>query len=234
MGLFDKLFGKKESNQKPFLETPIDEYKRQQEGGVNVGQSIYPTFKRKDDPKVNMLKGSQDVIKIDFLDDLYLCFNLDMGDRYEMVQNSLLEKTNLTIDELKGAATRNLINKINANCKVGVEDFSQNIPNAKPFYSVKFDNDLNATIFLIDNFWETTAKEITKSDRVAVSMPAKNLIYFSDMRLMESFRTMRPLGKHMFNASKEDGIHLTDKTYIRKGGKWILFLDTEEQMAELW
>lgn len=234
MGLFDKLFGKKENAQKTSLETPIEEYKKKQEGSVNIGQSIYPIFKRKDDPKINLLKGEQEVIKIDFLDDLYLCFNLDMGSHYEMVQNDILQKTNITFDDLKAAAIRNLINKINTSCKVGVEDLSQNIPEAKPFYSVQFDNDLNSSIFLLDNFWETTAKEITKSDRVAVSMPAKNLIYFSDMRLMESFMTMRPVGKHMFNASINDGIHLTDKTYIRKDGKWILFLDTEEQLEELW
>jgi uncharacterized protein YtpQ (UPF0354 family) len=234
MGLFDKLFGKKEEKTKSILETPVEEYKKKQEGSVNIGQSIYPVFKRKDDPKINMLKGSQAVIKVDFLDDLYLCFNLDMGTHYEMVQNELLEKTNLTIDELKSASIRNLINKVNTNCKVGVEDFSQNISGAKPFYSVQFDNDLNASIFLIDDFWETNGKEITKSDRIAVSMPAKNLIYFSDMRLMESFRTMRPVGNHMYNASIEEGIQLTEKTYIRKDGKWILFLDTDEQLAELW
>lgn len=234
MGLFGKLFGKKEDKPKTTLETPIEDYKKEREGSVNLGQSIYPIFKRKDDPKVNLLKGNQDIIKVDFLEDLYLCFNLDMGSHYEIIQNELLEKTNLTIDELKAAAIRNLVNKINVDCKVGIQDFSQNIEGAKPFYSIQFDNDLNAMMFLVDDFWETTAKEIAKSDRIAVSMPAKNIIYFSDMRLMESFRTMRPVASHMFNASIEDHIQLTDKTYIRKDGKWILFLDTDEQMAELW
>jgi len=131
MGLFDKLFGKKENTQKTSLETPIEEYKKKQEGSVNIGQSIYPIFKRKDDPKINLLKGEQEVIKIDFLDDLYLCFNLDMGSHYEMVQNDILQKTNITFDDLKAAAIRNLINKINTSCKVGVEDLSQNIPEAK-------------------------------------------------------------------------------------------------------
>lgn len=234
MGIFDKIFKRKENSLKTTLDTSIENYKKQIEGGLNIGQSIYPVFKRKDDPKVNLLKGSQDVVKIDFLEDLYLCFNLDLGHHYEMIQNELLEKTNLTIDQLTNTAIRNLVNRINQSCKIGVEDFSQDIPAAKPFYSIHFDNDLNAMAFLIDGFWETTAKEITKSDRIAVSMPARNLIYFSDMRLMESFRTMRPVAAHMFSASIEERIHLTEKTYIRKDGKWILFLDTEEQMEELW
>ncbi len=234
MGLFDRLLGRDPKKASPTLKTPIEEYKKQQEGAVNIGQSIYPIFKRKDDPKIHLLKGEQDIIKIDLLDDLYLCFNLDMGTHYEMIQNDLLQKTNLTIHELKAAALRNLVNKINLGCRVGTEDFSENIPQAKPFYSIQFDSNLNAMMFLVDDFWETTAQQIVKSDRIAIAMPAKNLIYFSDMRLMESFRTMRPVATHMFNASIEDGIHLTDKTYIRKDGKWVLFLDTEEQMADLW
>ena len=234
MGIFDKLFGNKRKVNKTLIETPVDEYKKSQEGGISIGQSIYPVLKRKDDPKIHILKGNQGVIKVDFLDDLYLCFNLDMGTHFEMVQHDLLEKTSLTIEELKNTAIRNLTKKINESCKVGVEDFSENIPDAKPFYSVQFDNDLNASILLLDDFWETNAKDITKSNRIAVTIPAKNLIYFSDMRLMESFRTMKPVGTHMYNASIEDGIHLSDKTYIRKDGKWILFLDTDEQLAELW
>jgi uncharacterized protein YtpQ (UPF0354 family) len=233
MGLFN-IFKKKEQISKTTLNTSIEDYKKQNEGSVNIGQSIYPIFKRKDDQKINLLKGKQEVIKIDYLEDLYLCFNLDLGDHYEMVKYDLLEKTNLTIEELKSAAIRNLVNKINIDCKIGIEDFSENIKDAKPFYSIHFDNNLNSMIFLIDEFWETTAKEIVKSDRIAVTMPAKNLIYFSDMRLMESFRTMRPVGKHMFKASIEDNIHLTENTYIRKEGKWILFLDAEEQFEELW
>jgi hypothetical protein len=54
------------------------------------------------------------------------------------------------------------------------------------------------------------------------------------MKLMESFRTMRPVADQLYESSIEDGIALTTNTYIRKNGKWILFLDTDEQMADLW
>lgn len=234
MSFFKKLFGKNETEDKKSLDTPISEIQKERQGSVNIGQSIYPIIKRKDDPKLNLLKGDQQVLTVDLVEDLFLCFNLDMGNHYEMIQKEFLSKTNLTIEDLKAAAMRNLVNKINKNCKVGVEDFSEGIPEAKPFYSVHFDTDLNTSIFLLDDFWENNAKEIAKSDLIAVSMPAKNIIYFSDMRLMESFRTMRPVASHMYKASIEDNIHLTENTYIRKDGKWILFLDTEEQLAELW
>lgn len=37
--------------------------------------------------------------------------------------------------------------------------FFENIPEAKPFYSIQFNNDLNVSIFLLDGFWETNAKK---------------------------------------------------------------------------
>jgi len=234
MSFFKKLFGQNETEVKRSLNTPISEIQKEREGSINIGQSIYPIIKRKDDPKLNLLKGDQKVLTEELVEGLFLCFNLDMGSHYEMIQQDFLAKTNLKIEDLKAAAMRNLVNKVNQNCKVGLEDFSEGIPGAKPFYSVQFDVDLNTSIFLLDDFWENNAKEIVNSDRIAVSMPAKNIIYFSDMRLMESFRTMRPVASHMYKASIEDNIHLTENTYIRKDGRWVLFLDTADQLEELW
>ena len=51
---------------------------------------------------------------------------------------------------------------------------------------------------------------------------------------MESFRTMRPVADKMYDASIQDNIQLSRNTYIRKDGQWIKFLDTPEQMEELW
>jgi hypothetical protein len=113
-------------------------------------------------------------------------------------------------------------------------DLSDQNPQIKPFYRVEMDNNFNPSMMLLDEFWETTAKQIVKSDTIAVSIPAKNILFFSDMKLMESFRTMRPVANQMYDSSVQDNIQLTKNTYIRKNGKWILFLDTEEQMAELW
>ncbi len=68
---------------------------------------------------------------------------------------------------------------------------------------------------------------------IAVSIPAKNVLYFSDILKMESFRTMRPVANQVYKASVEDRLELSKNTYIRKNGKWILFLNTEAQFNEL-
>lgn len=235
MGLFDKLFGKKES--KPAtqsLETPIADVKKDREGYVNVGQSIFPVIKPSDDPRIKMSANNNPILTDPLSEGIVTCYVLDMGDNFEMLSQSHLQSFGLTIEDVRNVAIRNLINKVNANCKIGIMDFSDQNPAIKPFFKVDMDNNFNPSMMLLDEFWESTAKNIVKSDTIAVSIPAKNLLFFSDMKLMESFRTMRPVANQMYDASVNDGIALTTNTYIRKNGKWILFLDTEEQMAELW
>ena len=167
-------------------------------------------------------------------DEIVVCYVLDLGDRFEMVSNKHLSDFGLTLEDLKQVAHRNLIQKINANCKISVMDFSQQNPQIKPFYRIDMDANFNPSMMLVDEFWDANVKDIIKSDTIAVSIPAKNILFFSDMKIMESFRTMRPVANQMYEASVKDGIELSKNTYIRKNGKWILFLDTDEQMAELW
>ncbi|MBT1700189.1 DUF1444 family protein [Fulvivirgaceae bacterium PWU4] len=233
MSFLSKLFGKSQPDNKG-LDTSMEEVKKSREGYVNVGQSIFPVIKSEDDPRIKLSMANNPVMTEKISDGIVLCYLLDMGNNYEMISKKHLTEFGLTIEDIKKVAIRNLVNKVNANCKIQVMDFSEQNPAIKPFYSIQMDNNLNPSMMLLDEFWETNAKNIVKSDTIAVSIPAKNIIFFSDMKLMESFRTMRPVASQMYDASVPDGIQLTKNTYIRKNGKWILFLDTPEQMEELW
>lgn len=227
MGLFNKLFGKKESTStKQSVDTPISEVQKDRESYLNVGQSIFPMIKSIDDPRISMVSNSNPLITEALSEGIVTCYALDTGDNYEMLSQSHLLNFGLTIEDIRVVAMRNLIKKVNENCQISVLDLSEQNPAIKPFYQIEMDADFNPSMMLLDQFWETTAKDIVKSDTIAVSIPAKNLLFFSDMKLMESFRTMRLVAKQMYDASISDGIALTTNTYIRKNGKWILFLDT--------
>jgi uncharacterized protein YtpQ (UPF0354 family) len=233
MSFLSKLFGKDKSDNAQ-LNKSIEEVKKDREGYLNIGQSIFPVIKNEDDPKIKMSLTGNPILTEKISDGIALCYVLDMGNTFEMISQKHLNDFGLTIQDVKQVALRNLTNKVNLNCKVGVMDLSDQNPQIKPFYRVEMDNNFNPSMMLLDEFWETTAKQIVKSDTIAVSIPAKNILFFSDMKLMESFRTMRPVANQMYDSSVQDNIQLTKNTYIRKNGKWILFLDTEEQMAELW
>lgn len=241
MSLFKKLFGSKKENSSETLNssrsdglnTPIEEVKRTTEGYINLGRSIFPVLKREDDEGIKITENINPLVKIQFIDGLVLCFVIDTGEKLERISQSRLKQYNLDTDIVLNTAIRNLVDKINENLKIRIHDYSSSNPEIKPFYGIEFDSNYNPSIMLIDEFWDTTAKEITKSDLIAVSVPATNIIFMSDFKLMESFRTMIPFASSLYDGSLQERLQLTKDTYIRKDGKWIKFLDTEEQFMEL-
>lgn len=248
MSIFKKLFGSKNKkeesteNQKAnkerhkSLDTPIEEIKKERDGYISVGRSIFPVIKSVSDPRIIMSEKSTGIklITEPIAEGIIKCYVLDIGDKYEMISESHLKQLGLDKEIVDNTAIRNLVDKFNEKNGISIQDFSQYNPKSKPFYKLEMDANYPPSMMLIDQFWDNTAKEIVKSDRIAVSIPAKNLLFFSDYRQMESFRTMRPVAQQMYDASIEDNIHLTTNTYIRKDGQWIKFEDTPEQMAELW
>ena len=222
-----------ESISKTGLDTPMEEVKKSTEGYVSLGRNIFPAIKSVDDPGIKLTKNSNPMITSHIADGIVLCYVIDIGDKLERICESHLKQFNLDADTIHKTAMRNLIDKVNGNTQIKVYDYSKTRPEIKPFYGVEFDSNYNPSIMMLDEFWDTTAKEVCKSDLIAVSIPANNIIFFSDFKLMESFRTMRPVANNMYDASIEDRLNLTKETYIRKDNKWIKFLDTEEQFIEL-
>ncbi len=104
----------------------------------------------------------------------------------EMIADSHLKDFGLKLEDVKAVALRNLKNKLNQNCKIGTMDLSAMNPQIKPFFKVEMDANYNPSIMLIDEFWEQAAKPAAKTDLIAVSIPAKNLLFFSDLKLREA------------------------------------------------
>ena len=247
MSFFKKLFGskdkqetsnhkKQETKQSNSLDTPIEEIKKDREGYVSLGRSIFPVIKDENDPRITFSQNSQGnkIITEPVADGIVKCYVLDIGDKYEMISESHLKQFGLDREIVDNTAMRNLVDKFNERNGISVQDFSQQLPQCRPFFKLEMDANYPPSMMLVDQFWDITAKQVVNSDRIAVSIPAKNLLFFSDFRNMESFRTMRPVSSKMYEASIQDHIQLTQNTYIRKDGKWHKFLDTDEQFAELW
>ncbi|WP_324026492.1 DUF1444 family protein [Maribacter sp. BPC-D8] len=236
MSFLKKLFKKEPVNHKvkKGLETPVEEIKKEREGYVSIGRSIFPVIKSVDDERIKMSQNKNPIIMEPIAEGIVKCYVLDMGDKFEMISQSHLDQFNFDREIVDNTAMRNLTDRFNERNSVSVQDFSQQNTESKPFYKLEMDANYPPSMMLVDEFWDNTVQQIVKSDTIAVSIPAKNLLFFSDMKLMESFRTMKPVAKHMYDASVQDNIQLTENTYIRKNGKWILFLDTPEQMEELW
>ena len=150
-----------------------------------------------------------------------------------MISQKHLNDFGIPFAEIKKSAFRNLSTIFNKGCKLLTVDLSEMNPRCKPFYSAQMDRNFNPSLMLIDEVWDNVAK-ILKSDLIAVSIPSKDSICFSDMKLMESFRTMTGINEREYKDAEQKNLQLTQNIYVRKNGKWVLFLDTPEQMEELW
>jgi uncharacterized protein YtpQ (UPF0354 family) len=232
MNIFKKIFSSSRKKEE-ITDKHIKKTDYESEGYVNLGKSIYPVLRDKNDAKFSISENINPIIKDNFIEGVVICYILDIGDNFELISENHLKQFNLTKDDVKNVAYRNLINQINGNINIKVEDYRDKNPEMRPFFSVEFNSNLNPSIMLLDEFWETNAKEITKSDILAVSMPAKNLFYFTTLEDIVSFDTMTYFGNVLYEASLEDNLHLTQNTYVRKNGKWILCDKTDEQVEEL-
>jgi uncharacterized protein YtpQ (UPF0354 family) len=235
MSFLKNLFGKKpnEENQQN-IENIYTQPDKEKDGYINVGKNIFPVIRASGDPIfIVAQRNDNELITDEIAEGLIVAYVLDLANNHEYISKKHLERFLLTHEELKVISLRNLITKIGSTVNIGKLDFSDRNPNFKPFFRAIADKSLEPSLMLIDEFWKQ-AEQIVNSTLVAISLPAKNILLFSDMKLMESFRTMRPIAEQQYEKSKPDNTHLTNNTYIRKNGKWVLFLDTEQQMAELW
>ncbi len=160
------------------------------------------------------------------------CYLIDFGDKFEMISNSHLERIGLTKLEVREVAFRNLRKKVQVNYTIGVIDYSRQNPNLKPFNKIDMDEEFNPSLLCLYSPWEQIEINL-KSNSIAVSTPAKIFMLLTDMRNLESLISIRAIANKMCERALTDGTSITPETFIRKDGKWILFLDTDDHLNEL-
>jgi len=100
MSIFKKLFGFKKENssenlnssKSDGLNTPMEEVKRNTEGYINLGRSIFPVLKREDDEGIKITENINPLVKIQFIDGIVLCFVIDTGYPYEQARIKCLDQ----------------------------------------------------------------------------------------------------------------------------------------------
>jgi uncharacterized protein YtpQ (UPF0354 family) len=232
MGFFSFLRRHPTRNSRSPLDQTTEDYLRNRQG-ISVGKSIFPMIKPVDDSRLLASRfTSNPIITRGLADGIVVAYGLDIGGSYEMITPNHCKKFGITNHELAALSERNLLARTDGRINIEKMDFSSSIPEAEPFYRVRLDNNLDSSVILVDDFWRRAAAML-KTDLIAVTLPAKNTLYFADYRSIFSFRLMRPFSGKMYEASKEDRIEISPNTYVRKGDKWILFNDTEKQHLEL-
>jgi len=229
MGLFSFL-GKKPTKT-PLDQTTEDYIKNRQ--AISVGKNIFPMIKPADDSRILASRfTSNPVITRELAEGIVVTYGLDLGQGFETITTKHCKQFCISHQELAAISARNLLTRTDGRINVEKMDFSSSIPEAEPFYRARLDNNLDSSVMLVDNFWKQAATML-KTDLIAVTLPAKNTLYFADYHSIFSFRLMRPFSGRMYEASKQDRIEISPNTYVRKNNRWILFDDTEKQHMEL-
>lgn len=232
MGLFSFL-GKKptKTTHSPLDQTTENYLKNRQD--IPVGKNIFPMIKPADDSRILASRfTSNPVITRDLAQGIVITYGLDIGQGFELITTNHCKQFGISDQELAALSARNLHTRTDGRINIEKMDFSASIPEAEPFYRVRLDNNLDSSVMLVDEFWKQ-ASSMLKTDLIAVTLPAKNTLYFADYHSIFSFRLMRPFSGKMYEASKQDRIEISPNTYVRKNNRWILFDDTEKQHMEL-
>jgi uncharacterized protein YtpQ (UPF0354 family) len=231
--ILNKIFGKKENVEKEVKKKVEEENKqidvKKSTENLKLSEIIYPAIKRADDGRIISSNQENPIITKKFIEDLVIVYNLDFGDRFEMLSNSRLNEINLPIDVIHQHAINNLRKKATNNIGYMDIDPPEEIKGGKSFQRIMLDNNFDPSLMLLDELWPQFSKNLNDK-LVGVCIPAKNILAistFSDDNI--SYRTMRILAKQTYEASKSENIELTNESYVWKEGRFIKFLDTEEQ-----
>lgn len=205
----------------PHSNSSTDEIAKEKD--TSLHKYIFPVIKSVEDPSIISSANNNPIIKKNLAEGITICFVLDTESKFEYIHKSHLEKLDLEITELYDISIKNLKSDFYKNNNISKIDLSSDIPEAKPFYKVEMNANFPPSMMLIDEFWNKTILNFIKSKTIAVSLPAKNLFFVSDFNDTNSFRAMKIFGEHMYNASIQDSIPLSQNIYLRKDNEWTLF-----------
>ena len=187
---------------------------RQSVGFVSIGRSIFPVIKTADDSQIQRaIQRSNPLITSEISEGLVVCYVRETADNLELVTEAHLGPFLMSREDIIKAAKRNLAER----AKESMRTRTMNPDN--PFYRGILDKKFDSSLMVIDEFWEI-ATDFVKSEKLAVSIPARNIILFSSPEVVESFEAMRLAASTFYEESIKDELQLTENIYIRENGKW--------------
>ena len=224
MSFLKKLFGKTDQ-EKEIVQNKHEQPERnlEKEGYVNLGRSIFPLVRNKNESKFTMQMpvGSELCVE-PIAGDLLVVYVVDTKNGFEYFNNNLVAKYGQTFEELKKAGLRNLFDKTDGNLQIQTMDTKdENNPEGLPFYRIILDGVYDVSLLIGDNFLEKM-KEFVKDETIAFSAPRKDVLLLSSVSNKYTLTQMALTAGTLFiNATNENNeTALSNKILIRKNKQW--------------
>jgi uncharacterized protein YtpQ (UPF0354 family) len=138
---------------------------------------------------------------------LLVAYLIDKGDHFEFVQGRHLSAAAMTSDVLHDLAVRNL--DLKARGKVAVQAYG-------PVFTARFDGNLEASLLLLNGFWDDLMREYVGSSPVAV-VPSRDVIAFCSSDSVAGLAELHAIVSRVWAV----GDHLISRwLYSRRDGCW--------------
>jgi hypothetical protein len=207
MGLFDKLFGKKDKAQAAPTQDEIDLTK------------VFPRIKglyddETPDPqatgKAMEMEAKDTPIHEPIAKGLGLFYAIDNGNYYTLLQQKHLSST-ITLKKLRIAAIENLIKETAEKTQIQGE----------PSDIVMLTNGGNyeTAMILIDGMWDEM--EHIFNDEVCIALPARDLLFIAGKNNTAGRERLRDTVQKVFDNKEMQGL-LVRHIYTRENGTWVV------------
>lgn len=215
MGIFDKLFKKKEKKldaslleeNKILLEVPkID---------LNNLDNLFPRIKavhnlNKKGKAINLPKNQEPYL-IPFAEDLMLGFAFDTGSNYVYLKKEDREKLSQDDEQLIALSLKNVIKEVGDN--ISFQSVGEHI--IMPTIGGNHEN----ILVLFNSIWEDIETNLGK-DNIAIALPTKDILFVFPRDNQSALKQVKLICRGMHNKSSTKGLQSTN-IYHRFNNKWL-------------
>jgi len=196
MSLFKNLFGKSKKTEKTDPASLVN--------GIDLNK-VYPRIKGlydEQNPDPSPLNHMELAVSIDdapvikpLAKGIGICYMLDEGDRYQVIQNKRLSE-DLTIDRLHEAALKNMA--------AAIADKTEMDGDPTNVMMLTNGGDFEATMLLADFLWSQI--EPVFNDHVCVAIPTNDILFIAAKNNPEARESLRLAVRHYFENRETEGL----------------------------
>lgn len=231
MSLLKKIFGKSQEKESDKNDSSVHSHKNEDESNnqeqspksgsvrilprikVDYSHEIYfndqsKSFMGNPMPNEFEIPEDQKPIVKPLFEDLILCFAIDEGNNYKILQNNTFKKNpNLNVDILHQVSLNALVEEIGDQIRINGD------PNH--IIMVTAGGNFEAALILLNNFWEQLHQLL--NDNAIVSIPARDLLFICKAGNQEAIQKLREITKGYFDSPDTQGL-LSKALYLKEMG----------------